>query len=395
MLFYMFRRIRRSPGQAIGVLLLAVIVSAVLCGLHRADFEEQKRYEEVYHTIPVTVTVTSLSGAQSDHLKAPGYVADVFTGKNGFTPNYSGDVVDVQIQSSHAIAKINGRAGNADMIGITSFDMTKELLPENGVAITWAKGADESIFAGAEPFCLVPNSLSSLETIEAEFSYARRDGNDMVTTEHTVTFRVAGFYTGKEENVLFCPYLVMEEIYSQLGQEKVIDSLTARLKDNEKLEEFKGKRSFWFAEPNLSGEPTQWGVLSETYPTALDINDDQLQKAAQVLASSIFRNRLFTTILFVLSATAGFLVGFLIIRSRKREIMLLRTIGTPNAAVLGGFALEQMLFLLIGTIAGGVGFFWQPVIRLVLFVGIYASGLMTAFIIFLRANLLTTIKEDE
>ena len=83
------------------------------------------------------------------------------------------------------------------------------------------------------------------------------------------------------------------------------------------------------------------------------------------------------------------------IRQRKREISLMRTLGTPNWKILLEFAAEQLLCLLAGTIVGGLFFLWQPIQRLGLFVLVYALGLCAALVIFLNSNLLTNLKEAE
>ena len=102
-----------------------------------------------------------------------------------------------------------------------------------------------------------------------------------------------------------------------------------------------------------------------------------------------------TALVFVLTAGAGFLIGFLMVRSRKRDIDLMRTMGTSNGLIYLSFAAEQMLCLIVGTAAGAATYTWQPLIPLVIFMGIYFAGLSAALIIFLRSNLLTAIKKDE
>ena len=98
---------------------------------------------------------------------------------------------------------------------------------------------------------------------------------------------------------------------------------------------------------------------------------------------------------FALSAGAGFFVGFLMIRQRKREIALMRTLGTRNGAVYLGFALEQILCVVVGAALGGAPFGWHPVERLLIFIGIYFIGLTAALLVFLHQNLLSTLKEGE
>jgi len=98
---------------------------------------------------------------------------------------------------------------------------------------------------------------------------------------------------------------------------------------------------------------------------------------------------------FILTAGAGFLTGFLIIRSRKRDIALMRTVGGSNVGVYFCFFLEQMACIILGIIFGGAYNLWQPIDKLLIFALIYIAGLSLALVILLNKNLLTTVKEDE
>lgn len=100
-------------------------------------------------------------------------------------------------------------------------------------------------------------------------------------------------------------------------------------------------------------------------------------------------------LVFVLATGAGAFVGFLVIRSRKRKIALMRALGTSNGRIYAIFALEQMFFVFLGTLAGEVKFMWTPALWLILFVCVYYVGLSVAIIITLRKNLLFSIKENE
>ena len=125
------------------------------------------------------------------------------------------------------------------------------------------------------------------------------------------------------------------------------------------------------------------------------MDDGQLTAAATALERSVRINDICTVGIFVLAAGASFLVGFLMIRSRKKEIILMRTMGTPAYGIFGSFALEQLACVVLGVVLGGAAFLWRPLGQLLLFVVIYALGLTLALLVFLRKNLMATIKEDE
>jgi hypothetical protein len=127
----------------------------------------------------------------------------------------------------------------------------------------------------------------------------------------------------------------------------------------------------------------------------MDIDDSMLINLEVNLKNSLRLNRLASAVVFALSAATGFLTGFLVIRSRKREISLMRTMGASHPSIFAELALEQVICIALGIGLGGSYTLWEPMQKLMLFGGIYFVGLAAALIVFLHKNLLTTMKEDE
>ena len=395
MITYTWKHIRRTPLYGLCLVLLTGIVAAVLCGLQAWNRQEQIRYREIYKTIPVTLRVTDLSGSRWDKLKAPPYAADVFTGDWTVKPDFSQDVKDLLIKSSRIVDTIDGRSCVNTLTGITDLRAAPNLLPENAGEVTWLPGYDQEILKGEELVCLVPQDMVHEGTLKLGFVYVTKKEGERVTWETEKTLKVVGTYKGSGSEVLYCPYSVVESVYWELKQERVIDSVSATLADNDNLETFRERRKEWFAAPNVLGEKTYWGSLYDYYPLALDIDDSLLKQAGEVLENSLRINQLCTAALLLLSVGAGFFLGFLMVRSRKREIALLRTMGTADWQIFLSFCGEQLLYLMAGILACGAFWGWDPVQKLILFAGIYILGLTLALLVFLRKNLMATIKEDE
>ena len=174
-----------------------------------------------------------------------------------------------------------------------------------------------------------------------------------------------------------------------------IYSLSATLADNRRLDEFREKMSLCFTEPSPDAEGSPWvrtvkyNNLShnyESYPYALDINDDNLFDLSAILENSIKFNRTVTLIVVALSVVSGLLVGFLMIRRRKRDIMLMRTVGESNARVYFGFVLEQMTCIILGVAVGGAYNMWKPIDKLLMFAVGYFVALSLALMIFMSKS---------
>ena len=178
----------------------------------------------------------------------------------------------------------------------------------------------------------------------------------------------------------------------------VFDAASAVFVDNYKLEEFRDEMLDWFPEPNDTGEKTYWergyhGL--HYYPVAMKIDDSKLHAASAAMENSIKINSMCAYIVLGLSAVAGFFVGFLAIRSRKREITLMRSLGNSGLSIFAGCCAEQLLCLIIGTAVGGAAFMWRPLEQIGLFMGIYFIGTILSLVIFISRNLLQGQKEDE
>lgn len=445
------KRLERAPVPAIAILLFAAIISVIICALQASNEAELRNYEETWKSVPITVTVTEPSGKNTDTFLINTWVYDLFTKEEpqvfydvsaaksleervdliadgdalALEVSLAEYIKDVQVRMSRTINKINDKDYKSpNLIGITSLFCDKQLLPEYGCDITWYEGFDESIFDGEQLVCLIPaGEVEDYDNgsgeVVLDFSNTGTptvtivDGKPVVEIdehEYQCTFKIVGTYTAGDEKSIYCPVPIVEQIViSELEESLYIYSLSATLADNNRLEEFREKMNLCFIEPTPDAEETPWGYavqLSKSdepfrstyydfYPYALDINDDNLFDLSAILEDSIKFNQTVTVFVVVLSVVAGFLVGFLMIRRRKRDIMLMRTVGESNFRLYVGFVIEQMICIILGIAVGGAYYKWNPINNLAIFAIVYFVGLTLALVIFLRSKLLTTVKEDE
>lgn len=403
----MFRRILRSnirrPAYSVAVLLFAAVLTLVLCFLHKAGADELRSYEQTYSSVPVTFRVTDLDGSKLKEID--GWIVDLFS-EQGMKPNLEPFVGQLHARVSYQGSYLYDTTDehglpveierSVTVAGIGSLYVAEELTENWGGEIHWNDGYGESILATEELVCLMPESLKDMQQIELTFTYTYVVNEQAVTKTTSKTLTVVGYFIDKGNNRIYCPYDVMRQIYAELGTSKELEEVCAVLNDNNNLSQLKEVAAQWFAEPNPSGEKTPWGRFDfEYYLYALDVDDYMLRSLETNMKNSMQLNQLASTVVFVLSAGAGFLTGFLVIRARKREIALMRTMGASHPAIFLELALEQLMCVAAGIFVGGAFFLWQPVQKLALFGGIYFVGLSVALVIFLCKNLLTTIKEDE
>jgi len=445
---HILNRMKRSPVRAVAVLLFAAVITMIICALQASNDEELQHYEEAYQAVPIKLSIgqPSFNGEElglGSNLNT--WVFDLFVGKyavkivdvsaardtlekweivDNTEPtkiSLQEYVKDIETKMFYAFETVNskryrGASGTAMLIGMTSIHSDKQLLPEYGCEIKWYEGYDESIFSGDEPVCLIPESKATAKHYdngggEAElyFSYSKRQMIDGVSVEvdsgeYECKLKIVGTYTAGDELSIYCPFSIIEQVYAGLGQDPRIGSLSATIADNMRLEEFLEKADMFFMDPSQKDEEIPWGIVvfnrakeytDEYYRYVMDINDEHLAELSAILQESIKFNRFVTVLVVILSVISGFLIGFLMIRRRKRDIILMRTVGESNFRLYIGFVLEQMICVILGIAVGGAYYKWNPMDKLILFAIVYFVALTLALAIFMSKKLINNIKEDE
>ncbi len=408
MLKRIIRRYTREPLANIAVLIFAAVLTVILCHLQRSQEEELQNFRETYRAVPVYFSVTDLDGSQLRGSRSiEGWVAELFFPNSRTTPNFSKFVKDLKIRmeleayvgefswedQEDYYRQLND-AERVNLVGINALRVAERLTEEYAGSVRWYEGYSEEVLETEERVCLVSEDYEGSDEIALSFTH-----DDVSTGEKKVyscTFTVVGRYSAMDVNDIYCPYFVLDQIYGKILKPRKILCLSATLADNNLLGELKETAPCWFAEPSPMGTKTPWGRFGyEYYLYAMDINDSLLKELVTTMENSITINRLSSTLIFAMSALAGFLTGFLVIRSRKREITLMRTLGNSNMRIYFEFALEQFLCLFAGVLIGGGYALWNPLWKLAVFAVVNFVGLSAALVVFLNSNLLSTMKEDE
>lgn len=396
-----FKQLRKTPLYTWAVTGLALIVSFVLCALNASNEAEYANFEKAKLEIPITLTVTDPRGEKSTGLELKGWVADVFSGE--FDWGLSKYLKEVNIKMHQKITQVNGQAQDLRLQGLMSVASAIEINGTTGGHVTWFDGYDESILLTKEMVCLVPEGFeqdADPATPEQEVDlyfyayWAETDSMGAVTDsgsyEYSCRLTVVGTYystVGAED--FYAPYYVARAASTKLGLSPRLESASAVLNNNDELEEFLEVAHEYFLEPGPEADPD--GIVQY----GLKIEVGSLKKAEAVLNNSLTVNRISTYLVFILSTLAGFFVGFLMIRSRKRDILLMRTLGRSNYSIYFDFAMQQLGYVLLGIAVGGAFYLWQPLMHLGMFALLYFIGLSTALVVFLNSKLITNTKEDE
>ncbi len=315
-----------------------------------------------------------------------------------------------QLDIQNHAGYLEGMLYSVDSQGETLYGIGSQVEPLNLSAqrsceITWLDGYSSEDLDGEAALLLVPENRDFLDIdpdtpgTQLRFAftnwvpdgYSSADGSPIYReAEHTVTATIIGTYINSiDSQDIYCAYQAVETAAARVGLTPYLDHISATMKHNDEIEALRKMADQWFADPDKESNP------QKRYTYALDIDDSTLENLERNLHNSLRINQVCTILVFILTAGAGFFLGFLMVRSRKREIILMRTLGKPNGHIYRDFALEQMLWLLFGIVLGGALFQWEPWSALALFALIYFMGLSGALLLFLGSALITTMKEAE
>ncbi len=405
---YMLQRIKRRPVATFLLLGLNFIAALLLCLLHISSNRLNCQIDSVYENAVITCQVSNLTGTQTDDLRLPEWIIRIFLGKEN-VPNSSGVfysdeenaakfrsyISDVYVKVS-VKGKLQG--SNVEVVGITSLKADRALQEEFGCYIDWKEPFDETIFSGADAYCIVPKSLLSAFTEQDSIVLSfKRTGQEPVTKE----FLIVGTHTGKD-NTIYCPWSITTEINQEIDGTLHADSITAVLSNSRSVPVFwENAACHYFVEPNAKGELTVWeeSHVYDYFPYALLVNDDMLEETVSELQNNLLVFRLCTVTIVVLSLILGFVVGHLIVRQRTKTLALQRILGQSNGNIFAETYLELTSVTAAGIITGiGTGwligikdFPWDALATSFVF---YTIGIASAVCSILRTDLIRSAKED-
>ena len=198
--------------------------------------------------------------------------------------------------------------------------------------LQWREGFDESLFDGDDSVCVAPRSARLMLGDTVTFPLKRDSAEVLELT-------VVGLYGGGGGGVqnFYCPLASLRNAYQGAGLSFNYSGLDLIFTDLANLEVFKTA----MLEAGLHIGEAQ-----------LRIDDSTMQQTTGQLKQQIALLQELLPVLLVLAATIGFGLSFLLLRGRKKEAAVLRSLGMRRSAVftvlLGETALQAATGCLLG-----------------------------------------------
>ena len=367
---FFLKRMLRSPGKHIGILLVSLVLAALLCFLAGYREKQERSRRETVASEEVLCVVTDISGTRSDHLKMGYGAAQAVTLEAyGKLPAFVSDIR----MTKDLIISIEGVGADIALTAVTSPKGLVRLDPSLGAELTLMREdfftSDESlIIVSEEAFGLLGDAGTLRGFVTDPFIDRSLFPDEPTRGTGEQEFTVAGYYRGKGEEA-FMPFDAAMELTDRISGTRSVDSIAFLAKDNERLDELREAAGKVFGTVDPEGS-------SGKYRFALTVHDEALTEKLAAFDQNLRRTECLIPAALALTLAAGLLMGFIATRSEKNAYALARSVGLTKKRLLASSFAEQLaLPLLACLIMGAV--FRRPLAAL-LVLALYALGCLIA-----------------
>lgn len=364
--FYEKVRLKRGVWQTVSIVLLIAFLCAFFTLFDGFICQKEQDMESAYAVIPVTVVVSNLTGTKTDDLKITDYIINYFLsdkyayGGELQEKAFSSYVKDVCLKASVYYSQGTGFSSRQKLIGITSVDAASELAPVSGNSITYFEGYDESIFTSNKAVCLV--STAAAEELSQDTD---NSGNVILTVQMSpaatgeastqISLEIAGTYSSKSQTI-YCPFSCVAAVQTELDGKITGDSLSATVRDNHELDEFRQILIRHFANVDPSGhqEEINNSPALRYQQFAITVHDETLRETLNALNRNLQTLYRLKPIFACIEVMIGAAAGFFYIHIRRREFAIARSLGTKRIETVIMVFVEICLMFLVGAAIGTI-----------------------------------------
>ena len=321
--FYEKVRLKRGVWQTVSIVLLIAFLCAFFTLFDGFICQKEQDMESAYAVIPVTVVVSNLTGTKTDDLKITDYIINYFLsdkyayGGELQEKAFSSYVKDVCLKASVYYSQGTGFSSRQKLIGITSVDAASELTPVSG--------------------------------------------------------------NSSESQTIYCPFSCVAAAQTKLDGKITGDSLSATVRDNHELDEFRQilMRHFANVDPSGHQEEINNSPVLRYQQFAVTVHDETLRETLNALNRNLQTLYRLKPIFACIEVMIGAAAGFFYIHIRRREFAIARSLGTKRIETVIMVFVEICLMFLVGAAIGTI---------LILFVQETATQYVMAAALFFAMN---------
>lgn len=353
------RATSRNQGKSIIVMAVSLVLVLFLTIYARAITQHRQTLAELHGEIEVTGHITNYNGTVTENLSIKENIiedleASDFIGEGYYTRNLRwvlqslAGLEEIEVQNAIMTA---GR-----LVGANTIQALPEFMTKDAVQPQYLAGYDEGLFASSAEVCIVREDI--LQSLELQLgdmaTFTVADNSLVKSAEHPraeIALKIVGTYSASMPNQAYCPWDITTAIYQDLGLPLTWGSAHFSIINTQRLDEFKVLlNSLHFASPNEVG----LDALTSGNKLGFIINDRILANVNATVQGYIEFMQALYPVIYLLSAGIGFVISYLLIRLRKPELAIMRSLGTSPGMAFLSFLWEQIVLSLIGAVLGTI-----------------------------------------
>jgi hypothetical protein len=344
------RQLFRRKLRSLVVLVVSLVIVLFLNVYTNTIYRHRQTLDELHANIEVTGYITDLDG-NIDGLRIE---RKIITGleNTGF------------IRDGIYTLRVFGKVGtwqDGDISRLTDYTRNPSMLVGvNDVTALpqqpeFMDGYDEKLFGSEEKVCLVSEDFLADHSlfVGAEVNYTALDikkypaESESDISRHTVSLKIVGVYKSYVTPApIYCPLEIANDVSRGIGKPVEFSSANFLLQNTQDLNRFRDTlMEFGFVSRGA-------GSVSGSQELSFTINDRLLKNATAPVQDYIDFSRALYPVIYLFCAGIGFLVSYLLIRVRKPEFAIMRSLGTSRTVSFFTFFVEQGILCLLGTALG-------------------------------------------
>ena len=274
---------------------------------------------------------------------------------------------------------------------------------------SWLSGYDESIFKGEDALCIVSTQFAKKNGLEPDdilsiLFLVEAMGDEQ---KYWVSARIAGLFNGvSAEEHIYLPFSMSEFTLEDVKRSRTgipyiereditlsYSSLSFRLQNLRNLSDFKEE----LAERGY----TSIGKYDRARKFVV-IEDTLLNSSVASLERHIAYMRILFVVTYLLAAVIGFVISYLMTKSRRKELAMMRSMGAGRLRTFFAFFTEQAVLAVVGFGLGiaVLGLFFGGIftVQWPYFLGYlacYVLGIALSILVMNRVNVMGILTKED
>ncbi len=398
-----FLNIKRHKRKSLLITVICILIVFFVCVYINNIETSKKQLADLPNAIPVTANVSNLIGSQ--------IVALEINEERLLKTRDSATVKDMLYTAQVAanFASLPNEEDAYKEIQIAAVSESRAISNYKDKKLEFMEGTDESVLKSSDDVCLaskdflLQNNLAVGDTMDLvlyTFVYDSQSGAFHFEPLGPCSLRIVGCISSEVystmDSALVCPLGWARDRHVKAGQDMHYDFASFTVADPLNLNAFKKEMDElgWMAAiPTAKQSPKG---------ESLRVRDETFIKTAENLKNNLAGLYTFLPIIFAVVALAGYAISYLLMQSRRREIVLMRSLGVSRRACITSILIEFTALSLMGSLLGlgvsaaVIGFATAdtPLVSMLFFVS-FLMGITIASVQLSGVNLMTGLGKTE